>query len=111
MRVEQLSLFDTPPVPAVSTVCLSVGDFAKLLKSRGFDIGEKRLFAKMRELKLLDQRNVPFQRFMQQGYFKIIRQQYKRDAVSHVYLKPLVTPARQRYIEDMLRNENACYRA
>ncbi len=111
MIAEQLSLFDLPPVKVEPTACLSVGKFAKVLNSKGFPIGEKRLFIKLRSLKMLDNNNVPFQRYMEKGYFKIIRQQYQRGQVKHVYLKVLITPRGQNYIEELLVNEEACNRS
>lgn len=110
MRAEQLSLFDLPPVKVEPTACLSIGKFAKVLNSKGFDIGEKRLFAKLRQLKMLNNNNIPYQKYMEKGYFKIIRQQYKRGPVGYVYLKILITPIGQHYLEDMFANEEACNR-
>ena len=92
------------------TACLSVGKFAKVLNSRGFPIGEKRLFAKLRFLKMLDNNNIPLQNYMERGYFKVIRQPYKKGVVNHVYLKVLITPRGQNYIEELLVNEEACDR-
>ena len=110
MRAEQLSLFDLPPAKVEPTACLSVGRFAKVLNSRGYAIGERRLFEKLRALKMLDNNNVPFQRYMEKGYFKIIRQQYQRGQVKHVYLKVLITPIGQHYLEELFVNEEACNR-
>lgn len=111
MRVEQLSLFNLPAENVRPTVCLSVGKFAKVLNSKGFDIGEKRLFMKLRQIKMLDNNNVPYQKYMEKGYFKIIKQQYKRGPVGHVYLKVLITPIGQNYLEDLFVNEAACNRS
>lgn len=111
MMAEQFSLFDMPVVNVKSTACLSVGKFAKVLNSKGYDIGEKRLFMKLRQMKMIDNNNVPYQKYMEKGYFKIIKQQYKRGPVGHVYLKILITPVGQNYIEGMLANEVACNRS
>lgn len=110
VRVEQLSLFDLPPVKVEPTACLSVGKFAKVLNSKGFVIGEKRLFEKLRALKMLNNNNVPFQCYMEKGYFKVIRQPYQKGPVHHVYLKVLITPVGQHYLEDLFANEAACNR-
>ena len=111
MKAEQLSLFDIPPVKYEPTACLSVGKFAKVLNSKGFVVGEKRLFAKMRSLRMLNNNNIPYQQYMQKGYFKIIKEPYKRGPVNHVYLKVLITPIGQHYIEEVYENERACDRA
>ena len=110
MRVEQLSLFDLPPAKVEPTACLSVGKFAKVLNSKGFVIGEKRLFEKLRALKMLNNNNVPFQCYMEKGYFKVIRQPYQKGPVHHVYLKVLITPTGQHYLEDLFTNAEACDR-
>lgn len=110
MRAEQLSLFDLPPEYPEPTACLSVSKFAKVLNSKGFAVGEKRLFAKMRSLRMIDNDNVPYQQYMQKGYFKIIREAYNKGPVKHVYLKILITPRGQNYLEDLYRNEEACNR-
>ena len=60
---------------------------------------------------IIEYNNVPLQRYMERGYFKIIRQQYKRGFVSHVYLKVLITPTGQHYLEELLINEEACNRS
>ena len=110
MRAEQLSLFDVPVEHYESTACLSVGKFAKVLNSKGYAVGEKRLFAKLRSLKMLDNNNVPYQVYMQKEYFKIIREMYHKGPVRHMYLKVLITPIGQNYLEDLYRNEEACNR-
>lgn len=110
MRAEQLSLFDIPAENYEPAACLSVGKFAKVLNSKGFAVGEKRLFAKLRSLRMLDNNNVPYQVYMQKGYFKIIREMYLKGPVRHIYLKVLITPIGQNYLEDIYRNEEACNR-
>lgn len=117
MRAKQLSLEldGLLPPPIVKSygpsACLSVGKFAKVLNSKGYDIGEKRLFQKLRDLKMIDRDNVPLQKYMDKGYFKIIRQEYREGNILRTYLKILITPIGQHYLEELLANEAACYRA
>ena len=88
-------------VAASDGTCL-VGELAKMLKQNGVNIGQNRLFAWMREHGYLGKtgsnRNVPTQRSMEQGLFRI-----KETAVTHsdghvtINRTPKVTGKGQRY--------------
>lgn len=68
-------------VSASDGTCL-VGELAKMLTQAGFTIGQNRLFARLREDGYLGKtgqnRNVPLQRWVEQGLFRI-----KETAVTH----------------------------
>lgn len=88
-------------VAASDGTCL-VGELAKMLKQNGVNIGQNRLFAWMREHGYLGKtgsnRNVPTQRSMEQGLFRV-----KETAVTHsdghvtINRTPKVTGKGQRY--------------
>lgn len=88
-------------VAASDGTCL-VGELAKMLKQNGVNIGQNRLFSWMREHGYLGKtgsnRNVPTQRSMEQGLFRI-----KETAVTHsdghvtINRTPKVTGKGQRY--------------
>lgn len=88
-------------VAASDGTCL-VGELAKMLKQNGVSIGQNRLFSWMREHGYLGKtgsnRNVPTQRAMEQGLFRI-----KETAVTHsdghvtINRTPKVTGKGQRY--------------
>lgn len=50
----------------VSDDCISMNDMAKLLQKNGIKIGRTRLFALLRNKKILQQNNVPYQRYIEQ---------------------------------------------
>lgn len=93
-------------VAASDGTCL-VGELAKMLKQNGVNIGQNRLFAWMREHGYLGKtgsnRNVPTQRSMEQGLFRI-----KETAVTHsdghvtINRTPKVTGKGQRYFIEAL---------
>ena len=88
-------------VAASDGTCL-VGELAKMLKQNGVNIGQNRLFSWLRENGYLGKtgsnRNVPTQRAMEQGLFRI-----KETAVTHsdghvtINRTPKVTGKGQRY--------------
>lgn len=66
-----------------SHTSILIGDLAKLIKQNGIEIGQKRLFAWMRENGYLVKRqgsdyNMPMQRYMEMGLFNI-----KETAITH----------------------------
>ena len=91
-------------VAASDGTCL-VGELAKMMTQAGFTVGQNRLFAKLREDGYLGKsgsnRNVPLQRYVEQGLFKI-----KETAVSHadghvtINRTPKITGRGQRYFID-----------
>ena len=76
---------------------LSIGDFAKFLASKGVATGEKRFFMWLRENSYLQSNNLPYQRFVDSGYFEILPQSYKRGSQSIVTQKTLLTAKGQQY--------------
>ena len=88
-------------VAASDGTCL-IGEFAKMLRQNGVDIGQNRLFAMLREDgylgKVGQNRNVPTQRAMELGLFRI-----KETAITHsdghvtINRTPKLTGRGQRY--------------
>ena len=76
--------------------CITMGEFAKLN-----DTGRTRLFKILRKIKIVDSFNVAYQRYVEQGYFKII------ESVKHgkTYVSTLVTPKGQAWLLKTLRKE------
>ncbi|WP_278591486.1 phage antirepressor KilAC domain-containing protein [Olsenella uli] len=91
-------------VGASDGTCL-VGEFAKMLRQNGVDIGQNRLFAILREDGYLGKsgsnRNVPTQRAMDMGLFRI-KETAVTHADGHVTLNrtPKLTGRGQRYFLD-----------
>ena len=51
---------------------ISVGDFAKILSKHGRFIGRNRLYALLRDQKILNEKNIPYQSYIDSGYFEVI---------------------------------------
>jgi anti-repressor protein len=73
--------------------CISIGEMAKLLKT-----GQNRLFRFLRGVHILMSDNLPYQRHIDEGHFKVIEQTWKFDGQNHIGFKTLVTPKGQEYI-------------
>jgi anti-repressor protein len=88
-----------------SSDTLLVRDVAKIIGT----IGEKRLFQLLRDWKLIykqDGRNLPYQRYIDCGYFEVSEVPYIADGDVHFSLTTRVTPKGQKYIFYRLGREN-----
>lgn len=71
-----------------SKTAFSMNEVAKVLDYKG--IGRNKLFEFLREQKILDQYNVPYQRYVDCGWFRVIEQKYMKDGEPVVTTKTLV---------------------
>jgi len=75
---------------------ISVRDFGKVI-----GIGEKKLFEWLRDNKLLMDSNIPYQKYVEAGYFKVI--EWVLEAKNQVKFKTLITGKGQEYISSKLK--------
>ena len=77
--------FDTV---ADSKTAISIGELAKILGVKGY--GRNNLFEFLRQNDVLDKNNVPMQRYVDAGYFRVIEQHFMRNSEPCVNIKTLV---------------------
>jgi phage antirepressor YoqD-like protein len=71
-----------------SKTAIDIGKAAKVLD---IGIGRNKLFQKLRDKGVLMNNNIPYQTFIDRGYFRIIETKYvKPDGSTHIQLKTLV---------------------
>lgn len=103
----------TKAVQSANSSCL-IGELAKLIAQNGYSIGEKRLFAWMRDNGYLgkhDERyNIPNQQYVEQGLFELKKGVRSGDnGVLHTTITPKVTGKGQVYfVNKFLGNKEAC---
>jgi anti-repressor protein len=86
---------------------LLVRELAKLASKQGVMIGERRLYQKLREWKLIFQgKNEPYQEYIDRGYFEISQGVKENAGGTHAWLTMRVTPKGQVYIINRLKKEN-----
>ena len=75
--------------------------FSKIIK-----IGRNTLFKKLRELKILRQDNIPYQAYVDKGYFRVIENTYRYNEsdVVKIHYKTTVLPKGQIFIMNLLKN-------
>lgn len=90
----------------VSEDCISMNDMAKLATKNGIKIGRNKLFAFLRNEKVLKPDNIPYQRYMElQPWFQIKESTYDTATSTHITLTTVVTTQGQRGIIKMLKRK------
>ena len=109
IEIQQLQLEEQKPLVTLSNNFLQskdsvdIGTMAKILKDYDLDIGRNRLFEFLRKQKMLMNNNLPYQKYLEQGYFEVI--EVAQDTISGVKIFPktLVTPKGQLFITNFVR--------
>lgn len=103
----------TNAVQSANNSCL-IGELAKLIAQNGYSIGEKRLFAWMRDNGYLgkhgERYNIPNQQYVEQGLFELKKGvRSGNNGVLHTTITPKVTGKGQVYfVNKFLGNKEAC---
>lgn len=80
-------------------------DMALCAKTLNMDIGRNRLFDFLRSRAILDRNNIPFQRYIDRGYFRTIEQKYtKPDGTTCINIKTVVYQKGMEYIKSLIEN-------
>lgn len=80
---------------------ISVGEMAKLLKDKGFNVGRNKFFEYLRNNNILMGNNVPYQKYIDAGYFHV-RETSNRNG--GVFLTTYVTGKGQMYLVNKVKN-------
>jgi len=82
----------------ISTIenAISIGDYGKAI-----GIGQNKLFSRLRDLKILNDSNIPYQKFIDAGYFKVI--EWILDAKNQAKFKTLITGKGQLYLAERIK--------
>jgi len=70
-------------------------------------MGRNKLFKLLREKGVLMKDNIPYQEFIDKGYFRTIEQKYtKPDGTTHIYIKTLVYQKGLDFIRKVIKEDN-----
>lgn len=102
---EKLLVEQKPKVEFFEAVTSSKNaiDMAKVAKVLDKNIGRNKLFEFLRDRKILQRDNLPFQSYIDRGYFRVIEVKYtKPDGSTNISLKTLVHQKGVNYINKLL---------
>ena len=89
-----------------SSNLIDMGKLAKLLNDEHIKIGRNKLFQWLREQKILMKNNIPYQRYIDSGYFQVKESMFKTPYGEKTAQTTYVTGKGQIYITEKLRK---CY--
>ena len=92
---------------AESESLIDMNTMSKLAKHNGIEIGQNRLFEWLRNNGILMKNNVPYQQYMDRGYFEVREGSFTVNGETRLYHKTLVTGKGQLYIIRKLLEEYA----
>lgn len=102
---KQRPLVDFANKVSDSSNLIDMGKMAKLLKDEHINIGRNRLFDWLRKKKILMKNNMPYQRYIDSGYFQVKESVYESPYGSKAQQTTYVTGKGQIYITEKLRKE------
>ncbi len=88
-----------------STNLIDVNKMAKLCADHGIRIGRNRLFAWLRARGILMGGNIPYQEYIENGYFHVKESVYETNGQTRTYQQTFVTGKGQQYILSRLMRE------
>ena len=88
-----------------STNLIDVNKMAKLCADHGIRIGRNRLFAWLRARGILMGGNIPYQEYIENGYFRVKESVYECNGQTRTYQQTFVTGKGQQYILSRLMRE------
>jgi prophage antirepressor-like protein len=88
-----------------STNLIDVNKMAKLCADHGIRIGRNRLFAWLRSRGILMGGNIPYQEYIENGYFRVKESVYETNGQTRTYQQTFVTGKGQQYILSRLMRE------
>lgn len=90
---------------ARSESSILVRELAKIMSKDEINVGEKRLFQKLRDWKLLMHNNEPYQDYIDRGYFEVNESCYENDRGTFLTKTTRVLPKGQQYIINRFARE------
>lgn len=99
---------DTPLVEFANQVAntnnlIDMNAMAKLAADEHFDIGRTRLFRWLKRMGVLMSNNLPYQQYIDRGYFSVKESVFEVDGMKKTYQQTLVTGKGQRFVINLLK--------
>lgn len=88
-----------------TTNLIDMNAMAKLAREENIQIGRNRLFQWLREKGILMSNNLPYQKYIESGYFKVKESVFETSSMMKTYQQTFVTGKGQRYVISRLKKE------
>ena len=88
---------------------ISIGKLAKVVHDNHIKVGRNKLFKWLRDKKILQNDNTPYQIFIDHGYFKVVEIPKQTNYGYKIFTQTRVTTKGQKYIVNKLKDEFGIY--
>ena len=102
---EQKPLVDFAVHVSQTKDTIDMGEMAKIARDEHIDIGRNRLISWLKDKKILQSNNTPYQAYIERGYFSVIEVQKDTVYGTMVFPKTVITGKGQIWIVEKLRAE------
>ncbi len=82
-------------------------DMEKVAKILNLGIGRNSLFQILRDIGILMDNNLPYQKYINRGYFRVVERKYEKKGSTHIYIKTMVSQKGLDYIRRRLSGMGA----
>ena len=83
---------------------MDIGEFAKIVNKKDWNLGRNKLFRWLRDKKIFMESNVPYQKYIDNGYFTCIEVNKSSEYGSKNFSKSLITPKGQVWLTNKLQD-------
>lgn len=110
LRLEEKINQDAPKLEVYEAIAeadsgIRITEFARVLSDKN-SIGRNKLYSTLREWKILDRNNVPYQRCIEAEWFYVVERPWKNGELSGINFQVFITGKGQKYIINRLKKEN-----
>lgn len=110
MRLEEKIEKDKPKLEVYEAIVeadsgIRITEFARVLSDK-HSIGRNKLYSTLRDWKILDRNNVPYQRCIEAGWMYVVERPWKNEEMSGINFQVFITGKGQGYIVNRLQKEN-----
>ena len=77
----------------------------EVAKSLNLGYGRNKLFKNLQEKGIISAKNIAYQKYIDQGYFEVVREKFKRGTFINYYFKTVVTESGLNFINKILGNK------
>ncbi len=82
---------------------MDLGEFAKIVNKKDWNLGRNKLFSWLRGNKIVMENNIPYQKYIDNGYFTCIEVNKSSDYGTKNFIKTLITPKGQVWLTNKLQ--------
>ena len=102
-KLQAQAIENAPKVLACDRLLDSSDSLDFMAFSKIIGIGRSKLFSTLREMSILLANNIPYQRYIDRGYFRVVESTFNKGSKTKIYSKTTITPKGQVWLANKLK--------